>query len=130
MLTRLAIVLVAGGVACYASADAGAQANAPADASTGAHTAALSARPRIIETQLAVPAAPSGVARFHKTATRPGDTTHNEDNTRTVERHDATAMGTRTIHRVLTFTSPRGSVVDSTVCLAESLAPVTERSHQ
>jgi len=130
MLTRLAIVLVAGGVACYASADAGAQANAPADASAGAHTAALSTLPRIIETQLAVPVAPSGIARFHMTATRPGDTTRVEVGTRTVERHDATTKGTRTIHRVLTFTSPRGSVIDSTVCLAESLAPVMERSHQ
>lgn len=130
MLTRLSIALVAGGVACYASADAGAQASAPVGTSIGTHAAALSAAPRIIETQLAVPVAPSGVARFHMTATRPGDTTRFEVGTRTVERHDAMMKGMRTIQRVLTFTSPRGSVVDSTVCLAESLAPVMERSHQ
>jgi len=130
MLTRLSIALVAGGVACYASADVGAQASAAAGTSAGAHAAALSATPRIIETQLVVPVAPSGVARFHMTATRPGDTTRFEVGTRTVERHDATMKGMRMIHRVLTFTSPRGSVIDSTVCLAESLAPVMERSHQ
>lgn len=130
MLTRLSIALVAGGVACYASADAGAQASAPVGTSIGTHAAALSAAPRVIETQLTVPVAPSGVARFHMTATRPGDTTRFEVGTRTVERHDAMMKGMRTIQRVLTFTSPRGSVVDSTVCLAESLAPVMERSHQ
>jgi len=130
MLTRLSIALVASGVACYASVDAGAQASAAAGASVGARAAALSAAPRIIETRLAVPVAPAGVARFHMTATRPGDTTRFEVGTRTVERHDAMMKGMRVIHRVLTFTSPRGSVIDSTVCLAESLAPVMERSHQ
>jgi hypothetical protein len=130
MLTRLSIALVAGGVACYASTDVGAQTSTAAVTSSGAHAAALNAAPRIIETRLVVPDAPSDVARFHITATRPGDTSRFEVGTRTVERHDATTKGMHVIHRVLTFTSSRGSVIDSTVCLAESLAPVMERSHQ
>lgn len=116
MIARLSILLVAGGVACCATADA--------------QTAALSATPRIIETPLAVPRPTPGVRRYHMTATRPGDTAQVEIGTRTVERDDATVGGARLIRRVLSFVSPRGTVIDSTVCHAESLAPVSERSHQ
>jgi hypothetical protein len=119
MITRLSTLLVAAGAACCAVADADAQS-----------TASLTATPRIIETPLMVPHAVAGVVRYRMTATRPGDTTRVEIGTRTVERHDATVAGARLIHRVLSFVSPRGSVVDSTTCHAESLAPVHERSHQ
>src|SRR5690348_9521094 len=119
MIARLSILLVTGGVACCAAVDANAQS-----------AAALSATPRVIETPLAVPRAAAGVVRYHLTASRPGDTARVEIGTRTVERHDVVMGGTRFIHRVLSFVSPRGSVVDSTVCHGESLAPVSERSHQ
>lgn len=119
MIARISILLVAGGVACCATADADAQS-----------AAALSATPRIIETPLAVPHAVQGIIRYRMTATRPGDTARVEIGTRTVERHDTAVGGTHMIRRVLSFISPRGSVIDSTVCHGESLAPVSERSHQ
>lgn len=119
MIARLSILLVAGGVACGVTADADAQS-----------AAALSATPRIIETPLAVPRPTPGVLRYRMTASRPGDTAQVEIGTRTVERHDATVGGTRLIRRVLSFVSPRGTVIDSTTCRAESLAPVSERSLQ
>lgn len=120
MIARLSILLVAGGVACCASVD---DANAQSAAS-------LSATPHIIETRLVVPSASATVIRYRMTATRPGDTARVEVGTRTVERHDVIVGGSRLIHRIVSFVSPRGSVVDSTVCHGESLAPVSERSHQ
>jgi hypothetical protein len=118
MITRVLLVLAAGSVACYASAEANAQ------------SAALVTVPRIVETPLVAPSAAPAVARFRVTATRPGDTTSIAVATRTVERRLTSVNGIPAIQRVVSWVSPRGTVIDSTLCLAASLAPVSERSHQ
>jgi hypothetical protein len=118
MIARLSLLLVVG-VVCGATANAQSQS-----------AAALSAAPRIVAIPLAVPHATPGVIRYRMTATRPGDTARVELGVRTVERHDDTLGGAHVIRSVLSLVSPRGTVVDSTVCHAKSLAPVSERSHQ
>lgn len=123
MVARIAIAVVLGASAC--SLDASAQ-SAPARA-----RAQLAAAPRpIVAVPLTVPKQPTGMVHCRVTARMPGDSVDRELGTRTLEAHLVSVDGREAVQRVITFSTKRGTVIDSTLTFVDGLVPVSESSHQ
>lgn len=123
MVARIAIAVALGASAC--SLDASAQ-SAPARA-----RAQLAAAPHpIVAVPLTVPKQPSGTVRCRVTAHMPGDSAEREVGTRTLEAHLVSVDGHRAVQRVITFSTARGTVIDSTLTFVDGLVPISESSHQ
>lgn len=125
MVARIAIAVALGATAC--SLDASAQSVAP---SASAHAALAAAPQPIVAVPLAVPQQPAGVVHCRVTARMPGDSAEREVGMRTLEAHLVSVDGRQAVQRVITFSTSRGTVVDSTLTLVDGLVPVSESSHQ
>lgn len=125
MVARIAIAVALGATAC--SLDASAQSvvqSVPARAQ-------LAAAPHpIVAVPLRVPRQPAGVVHCRVTARMPGDSADRELGTRTLEAHLVSVGGRQAVQRIITFSTRRGTVVDSTLTLVDGLVPVSESSHQ
>lgn len=123
MVARIAIAIAIGATAC--SLDASAQ-SAPARA-----RAQLATTPHpIVAVPLTVPKQPAGVVHCRVTARMPGDSADRELGTRTLESRLVSVDGQRAVQRVITFSTKRGTVIDSTLTFVDGLVPVSESSHQ
>lgn len=129
MVARIAIAVALGATAC--SLDASAQSVAPSAVPSAPARVQLAAAPRpIVAVPLTVPRQPPGVVHCRVTARMPGDSAERELGTRTLEAHLVSVDGRQAVQRIITFSTKRGTVIDSTITLVDGLVPVSESSHQ
>jgi hypothetical protein len=125
MVARIAIAVALGASACTLDASAQTVGAAPP-----ARARLATAPNPIVAVPLTVPRQPTHLVRCRVVARRAADSVEREVGTQTREVHMITVDGRRAIQRVMTFATPRGTVVDSTVTFVDGLAPVAEVSHQ